>query len=63
MTQKTILPVTATHGVSPPPPNHIYWPVVRSADGYEVERCADYATAVARAKVHAQLAVTLNLPK
>ncbi len=60
---KTILPVTTTHGVSSPPPNHTYWPVVRANDGYEVERCPDYATAVARAKVHAQLAVNLNLPK
>lgn len=60
---KTILPTTPTHGVTSPPPNHTYWPVVRVSDGYEVERCPDYATAMARAKVHAALAVSLGLPK
>lgn len=61
-TTKTVLPVTASHGVTSPPVNHTYWPVVRASDGVEIERCPDYVTAVARAKVHAQLAKQLGLP-
>ena len=59
---QTILPAASTHGVTPPPANHVYWPVVRLADGVEVDRCADYATAVARAKVLAAQAIQLGLP-
>jgi hypothetical protein len=61
---KTIIPVAgvATHAVSPPPPNHIYWPVVRANDGVEVDRCPDFNTAVARAKVLAAQAAQLGLP-
>lgn len=58
-----ILPAAATHGVTSPPANHVYWPVVRLADGVEVDRCADYATAIARAKVIAAQHIQLGLPK
>ena len=59
---QTILPAASTHGVTSPPANHVYWPVVRLADGIEVDRCADYPTAVARAKVLAAQALQLGLP-
>jgi len=59
---KTILPVNNTHGVTAPPAGHAHWAVVRANDGVEIERVADYATAVARAKVLAALALKLGLP-
>jgi len=62
---KIIIPVTgiSAHGVSPPPASHVYWPVVRTIDGVEVERCADFNTAVARAKYHEALSIQQGRPK
>ncbi len=56
---------SATHAVIPPSANgagHIHWGVVRANDGVELERCADYATAVARAQVLSAQAIKLGLP-
>lgn len=62
---QTIIPVTGAlaHGVTSPPPGHIYWPVVRTSDGVEVDRCADFNTAVARAVAFESLANQQGRPK
>ncbi len=59
---QTIVPAAQSHGVTAPPTNHSYWPVVRLSDGVEVDRVADYATAVARAKEISAQHARLGLP-